>query len=304
MAYAGHLDSYAKCNEILQQFLSIEVNPSQVYRVTDYVSESLHSEDDNATRLLPALSKNDVLYVEIDGSMICTRNKDCWKEIKLARLFKGSDCLNPNSTCSYLRESQYVGHFGNSTDFGKKLQKVIDSYGDLNQRLVFLTDGAAWIREWIANNYLFSCSILDFFHVMEHLYQFADIAFVDDASAKEQWCMQQKELLLSSDVENVIKNISCVKGSDKEKKQLISYYQTNKNRMRYEYYRSVGCGIIGSGAIESAHRTVIQRRMKLSGQRWSSAGVTNMLRLRVLSMNNQWSKVIDFLKMPQMKMAA
>ncbi|MDR2286775.1 MAG: hypothetical protein LBE04_04775 [Prevotellaceae bacterium] len=30
--------------------------------------------------------------------------------------------------------------------------------------------------------------------------------------------------------------------------------------MRYKQYRNMGCGIIGSGAIESAHRTLIQKR--------------------------------------------
>ena len=39
--------------------------------------------------------------------------------------------------------------------------------------------------------------------------------------------------------------------------------------MRYKQYRNVGCEIIGSGSIESAHRTVIQKRMKLSEQRCS-----------------------------------
>jgi hypothetical protein len=35
-----------------------------------------------------------------------------------------------------------------------------------------------------------------------------------------------------------------------------------------------------------------------SYKRWSRRGAENMLHLRVLSMNKQWSKVIDFLKMP------
>jgi hypothetical protein len=70
-------------------------------------------------------------------------------------------------------------------------------------------------------------------------------------------------------------------------------------RMDYTYYRQLGCGIIGSGAVESAHRTVIQRRMKLSGQHWSREGVKNMLRLRVLAMNKQWSKIIHVLRRPQ-----
>ena len=296
VTYAGQTDCYGRCEEILEQFTTVKISSSQVYRVTDYVSESLKKEDHKTERTLSPLSKNDILYVEPDGSMICTRNKESWKEIKLGRLFKEGDCLNPNSVSSCLQDSQYVGHFGTSADFGEKLSRVIDSYGDLKNRLVFITDGAAWIREWIADLYPVSVSILDFFHVMEHLYEFADKAFPNASSEKKEWCEKQKELLLSSDVELVLDNIVSTHAKEEDKQRLITYYQNNKKRMRYKQYRNIGCGIIGSGAIESAHRTVIQKRMKLSGQRWSTNGVENMLRLRIISMNKQWSKVIDLFK--------
>ena len=298
MVYAGQMECYGRCEEMVEKFTTVKVNPSQVYRVTDYVSESLKAEDGKSERSLPPIRKEDVLYVELDGSMVCTRNKDSWKEIKLARLFKGSDCLNPNTSYSCLSDSQYVGHFGTSVDFGEKLSGVIDSYGDLRNRLVFVTDGAAWIREWIADHYPLSCSVLDFFHAMEHLYEFAEKAFPCTSEAKQAWCDCQKKLLLASEVETVLSNIGSTCAKEEDKQKLITYYENNKKRMRYKQYRNIGCGIIGSGAIESAHRTVIQKRMKLSGQRWSTKGVENMLRLRVIVMNKQWSKVIDFLKMP------
>lgn len=60
--------------------------------------------------------------------------------------------------------------------------------------------------------------------------------------------------------------------------------------------KNIGVGLIGSGAIESAHRTVVQKRMKQSGQRWSNKGAQNMLNLRVLKMNDQWEKVIQLIK--------
>ena len=189
-------------------------------------------------------------------------------------------------------------------DFGEKLGGVIDSYGELKNRLVFITDGAAWIREWIADHYPLSVSVLDFFHVMEHLYEFAEKAYPSASIEKRAWCDCQKELLLASDVETVLDNIGLACAKEEDKQKLITYYQNNKKRMRYKQYRNTGCGIIGSGAIESAHRTVIQKRMKLSGQRWSRKGVENMLRLRVINMNKQWSKVIDFLKMPPLAQCA
>jgi len=304
MTYAGQMDCYGRSEEIMEKFTSVKVNPSQVYRVTDYVSASLQEEDMKSERILELVSKEDVLYVEIDGSMVCTRNKESWKEIKLGRLFKGSDCLNPNTASSYLCNSQYVGHFGTSVDFGKKLSHVIDTYGDLKNKLVFITDGAAWIREWIADHYPLSSSVLDFFHAMEHLYEFADKAFPGTGIERSEWCDCQKALLLASDVETVLTNIGSTRAKEEDKHKLINYYTNNKKRMRYKQFRNIGCGIIGSGAIESAHRTVIQKRMKLSGQRWSTKGVENMLRLRVIAMNKRWSKVIDFLKVSPLAQSA
>ena len=69
-----------------------------------------------------------------------------------------------------------------------------------------------------------------------------------------------------------------------------------KNEWITKVYEQMGCGIIGSGAIESAHRTVVQKRMKQSGQRWTVQGAQNMLNLRVTRKNLQWSKIIELTK--------
>ena len=80
MVYAGQCDCYVKCEEILEGFTSVKVCPSRIYRVTDHVSESLKGEDLRGERRLQPLSKADVLYVEIDGSMIQTRKEEePWK---------------------------------------------------------------------------------------------------------------------------------------------------------------------------------------------------------------------------------
>jgi len=304
MAYAGHLDCYCRCEEILEKYTSVKVNPSQIYRVTNHVSESLKGEDLKIERTLQPVSNEDILYVQMDGSMIQTRKSDePWKEVKLGRIFRDADCLNPNTDASHMQDSQYVGHFGTSSHFSKKLGGVVDSYGDLKNRLVFINDGATWIREWIADNYPLATSVLDFYHATEYLYEFAENVF-NDSSQKKQWCERQKELLLDSDVETVIDNINSTSAKENVMKKIINYYQNNKERMKYKQYKTIGCGIIGSGAIESAHRTVIQKRMKQAGQRWSTKGATNMLRLRIISMNKQWAKVIDVLKMPQLANSA
>jgi len=298
ITYAGHLECYVRSDEILNRFLSVEVSPSQVYRVTNSVSEQLRAEESSQERLLPAVSKDEVLYVEADGSMISTREEG-WKEIKLGRLFKSSDCMNPNTESAWIQQSQYVAHFGNCQRFCEKAEQVIDSYGRLKERLVFITDGATWIKNWIEYSYPESTAILDYYHACEHLHDFVENGMKSESDEiRKKWFKEQKELLLESRAEQVIKNIRQTQAKASEKEKLINYYQTNIDRMDYKLYRQLGCGIIGSGAIESAHRTVVQKRMKLSGQHWSNKGVTNMLRLRVFSMNKQWGKVINLLRTP------
>jgi len=49
--------------------------------------------------------------------------------------------------------------------------------------------------------------------------------------------------------------------------------------MNYQYYREQGW-CIGSGAIEAAHRTLIQ-------QRWSPQGAKTLLKLRVAFKSNK-----------------
>ena len=306
MAYAGHMDCYGRSNEIIKRFLSIDVSPSQVYRVTDSVSEAMEDSIDAEERILPPLAKDDMLYVEVDGSMVHLREEG-WKEAKLARLFKGSDCLNPNSDDSYLSNSHYVAHLGNHTNFCELTEQAIDSYGRWKTGLVFITDGATWIKNWIEDTYPNSYAILDYFHASEHLHEFADKCFGKNVKsktkAKYKWCSKQKELLLESKVETVLDNIRKTSAKEKDKELLLNYYQNNASRMDYKLYKTIGCGIIGSGAIESAHRTVIQKRMKLSGQHWTRKGAVNMLRLRVVSMNRLWHKVIDVVKQPIKKAA-
>jgi adenylate kinase family enzyme len=293
LVYFGQLECYEKCPEILEKTIGIEVGHSQVHRVADTYGKELEKTI-ATTRILPPLNSEEVLYAEVDGSMIFTRDDD-WKEVKVGRIFKSSDCIDPNGNESWIKHSQYLAYMGNSQSFTEKMEGLIESYGSIKQRLVFISDGAAWIRNWIEDAFPYAISILDYYHAIEHLYQFTDTYF-KEKGAEKKWAEKQKELLLNSKVKQVIKNIEKLAPQNEAAKRLISYYQTNSSRMDYKKYKQIGCGIIGSGAIESAHRTIVQKRMKQSGQRWSSTGAQNMLNLRVTYMNEKWDNVIQLVK--------
>jgi succinate dehydrogenase/fumarate reductase-like Fe-S protein len=141
--------------------------------------------------------------------------------------------------------------------------------------------------------------ILDFYHAGEHLATVARLLIVD-VNERKQWFEAQKALLLDSQLPSVPKAIRQLRPTTAEqvdeKQKLIRYYLQNEQRMDYKWYKEQGWHI-GPGAIEAAHRTVVQDRMKKSGQRWSNAGAQNMPSLRVCSRSDRWHLVVDKIKM-------
>lgn len=293
MVYAGQTESYGNCNEVIKKFIDIEVSPAQVYRVSDLYGEEV-GKGLNGECILEPVRKDEVLYAQADGSMILTREKG-WGEVKLGRVFKSSDCIHAGEKPGWISNSQYVAHFGGHKKFIGQMDSLLDSHGNLGCRLVFISDGATWIRNWIADAFPNAVSILDYYHAIEHLHEFSGI-FFKDKELENKWAEEQKQLMLDGCIAIVIENIKKLAPDNAASKKLIAYYEDNKERMDYKRYKQIGCGIIGSGAIESSHRTVIQKRMKQSGQRWSVSGAQNMLNLRVVSKNGQWDKIVALSK--------
>jgi len=297
MVYAGQMQCYGHCEEMIEKFLSIHVSATQVFRLTDLYGKELGDTVDFTTRTQPPLQAKEMLYVEADASMVLTRGQG-WKEVKAGRLFKSSDCLHPEGKQGIITHSQYLAQMGDHKSFSEKLETLLEDYTTNEQQMIFITDGAPWLRNWIEDAFPQATSILDFYHLLEHLYGFSE-AFFADAEQGKQWVEQQQELLLESGAELVIAHVDGLvasKGKQPVKAKLLAYLEANRSRMDYKRYQTIGSGIIGSGAIESAHRTVVQKRMKLSGQRWSKKGAQHMLNLRVLYMNHKWDKVIQLAK--------
>jgi hypothetical protein len=237
-------------------------------------------------------SPQEPVYVLMDGSLIYCR-KQGWKEIKLARLFNAGCRAAVQQSRNELMQSLYVCHLGGHRKFLDKLQAYTEPYA----QKVFIADGAKWIWNWVEDCYEGAVQILDFYHVLEKLGIYACLQFSEQLQ-RSKWMETQKEVLLGGGVEQLIAELGDTQAASKEagkaKKEVLSYYQNNKSRMQYHLYRQKGY-MIGSGAIEAAHRNVIQQRLKLSGQRWSVKGAQQIANLRACKKSKQWNKLIQLI---------
>lgn len=297
MTYAGQLECYQQCNEVLAKFLSVEVSVMQVHRVTNTYGELLEQTAEATPEEEPAVKvkPGECVYGMADGSMLLTREAG-WNEVKLGRLFKESDLLEVGGERGWVRHSAYEAYLGDSKTFCRRFEQKLDAYRCLKEKLIFITDGARWIKNWLRDAYPQATQILNWYHAVEYLGAFATAYFPREPQ-KQQWIAQQKTLLYESCADTVIGHVKALPAADQSKEdakaKLLQYYEGNKDRMDYERYRRLGAGLIGSGAIASAHRTVLQKRMKLSGQRWSKARAQNMLTLRCARLSGKWDKVVN-----------
>jgi hypothetical protein len=282
MCRVGTKMTFEESAEELNRLLGLESNAKQIERVCHHYGEELEQIDwrsaynDGVQVRIPF---NKQLYVLMDGSMLLTRDKkQSWKEVKLCRMFYNVDRVeNISKKRNMLTASRYVAHLGDHEEF---LDKVLDALPS-GVPPVFIADGAKWIWKWIEEYYPNATQILDFYHCKEHLCQFAKQYFSKNES--EAWVEQCVEHLKTEQVDALFRKIEelPVKKThlEKEKEKLLNYLRNNKKRINYGKFNKEGL-LIGSGAIESANRDVIQKRMKLSGQRWTLQGAKQMLNLR------------------------
>lgn len=162
--------------------------------------------------------------------------------------------------------------------------------------LLFVSDGANWIWEraktlaskvGIAKERcLFA---LDYYHAVEHL---SDLAAEKswDKEAKRKWVNKQKKRLLEGRLDQFMNEIELVcKGS---KNAIVQrerrYFKKHLPNMKYAELKSKGLPI-GSGAVESGIRRVVNLRLKGPGIFWHEDSADAMLLLRSYYKAGRWN---------------
>jgi len=284
----------------------VQMGSSQAQRLMQYFGELDEIEEELIERGFEVKeSKNkgkQTLYAQVDGGHLLT--DDGYRETKVGRIFKGSDIRQVSTDNegvklrNKLEESDYLANLGYYKTFTKRFDQLIENHLKSKEyNLILISDGAEWIANWQLEKYPSSVMILDFYHALEHLGDYAKMIFNSDEK-KAEWVAQQKENLLIGELEKVItaiteKSLGRRVSIQNKATALITYYDKNRFRMKYNQYLKNGY-CIGSGAIESAISTVVQQRCKLVGQRWSKK-VKAVLNIRALYMSSKKENLLKII---------
>ena len=249
---------------------------------------------------LPFRSGVAMLIAETDGSMVpvveiaesapgeppVDRRKNRkldWKEGRLSLV------RPPGSVTPIFKATM-----GTVDEVGKQLwQSAIRAGAGNETRFHCVGDGAPWITNQVDLQFGPRATyLIDFCHLCEYISSAAEVIATQD---KEAWIEEKKDWLKDNRWPDVLNSLQpYVEGETVPDKDapVRACYRYIANRPNFlDYKNALAAGLpIGSGEIESAHRYVIQARLKIAGAWWKIENAEKMLALRVARVNCDWEK--------------
>jgi len=223
------------------------------------------------------------LYLAADGTTV--HERDGWHESKVG-------CLSWDDARG-TRRQRYVGGFEDAERFGQSLWWEACRCGLREaQEIVYLGDGAAWVRGLHEKHWPRAVFIVDWYHAQEHLWACAKVLWGEESEPTARWARRCGDWLWEGWTRKVLRELARQRQRHQGRKRkaiedLSRYIQVNQEQMRYDVFRDQGYSI-GSGMVEGACKHVVGDRLKRSGMIWSRVGSSATLALRICWLNKEW----------------
>jgi hypothetical protein len=234
-----------------------------------------------------------VMAVSMDGVMINVRGEG-WKEVKVASIsaVEEVEAVTEEGARVQLSRHSYRAGLWDAATFAKQQWAEARRRGlEKARQVVCVSDGAAWIWAIVLTCYASCMQIIDWWHAVEKLWEIGRILVDEEGAARKNWVKHLKDLLWAGNLRGLVHEIRerCPRNKPLPGAlgTLIGYFYRHRKRMAYQTFRDAGYPV-GSGAVESGCKVVVQERMTQAGMRWSRVGAQAMLALRCLLLSDRW----------------
>jgi hypothetical protein len=306
--WAQNQGSYQRAEEIIAKVMSITINDDTLRQVTNMIGTLVFEEDCLKANIAYntlfsgkinfAKQRNGTVYILTDGAALNTRLKNedgsTWRENKLGEVFSSDGIRfwidSKGKRQHKIEKKEYVSYVGSVEEFKKHLLACAlrGGYGQYNNT-VLISDGATWIRNMTSEIFPDAQQILDFYHLCENVNEYARFFLKKDEAKIKPWAKSICDKLRKSQFQAVLAELE----THPSKKptgcpvNLYGYITNNINNIDYLKYEKQGL-FIGSGAIESGNKIVLQDRLKRAGMRWNTSTAQAMLTLRAKHESGLW----------------
>lgn len=203
-------------------------------------------------------------------------------------------------------EATYVCRRDDWSEIAWRLLGAACEHGmSFETQVVAVGDGAYGLKDGLEENFPHLQFILDWFHLKHHLYQTGEKLIEERrlVGDLEKWVEGHLDTIYEGEagavigeLESLLQSLDPPDQSESPDKQetaygrlekLIGYLTRFYECLDYETYEDNDWPI-GSGEVESAHKTVPQGRLKIAGATWAEQNISPMCALRVVQANGWW----------------
>lgn len=269
--------SFQKAAEIIYRVHNIKISYFTVMNITKFVGKlvfnynynhALEVWNNRANIEMNTILKKGTLYIQADGASVNTRIEDkdgsTWRENKLGIFFSDSDMYKRKNKSNIINHKEYVSYIGNVETFRMLVfAKAVELKYWEYENIVFISDGATWLRNMINELFPEATQILDKYHLIENIYDYGKFVFNNDMKKVEKFKDKIIGYCYSGEHNKIEKEFKKYKHIEIPSTicNLSTYLENNKDKVNYTTYEHNGW-FVGSGAIESSNKTVVQLRLK------------------------------------------
>ena len=312
MGQMGGKESFNEARSDLAELAGIKVKTKSVERVAEVIGAQLEVLGQNerkqamAANVVP-LKSVPKFYISIDGTGVPVIKRETagrrgkaksgaarTREAKLSCVFTQTTVDEKGRAQRDEASTTYVGAIESAAECGWRI------YGEAERRglrraaqVVVLGDGAPWIWGLTAEHFPGAIQIVDLYHAREHLTDLSKFIYGPENKQATRWSRARIAQLDQGDVESVLSSMRRLRPTGvkakEELRKTIKYFESNLTRMRYGEFRRQGL-FVGSGVVEAGCKTVVGRRLKQSGMRWSVRGANDIITLRCVQLSGRWEE--------------
>jgi hypothetical protein len=286
---------------VADRLLQVPVGVETARRLTETIGkvrvrlEDAEAERVRATLPMPA-SGPAVQQLSLDGAMVPLVGGE-WAEVKTLVLGEVERATAADGSRQI--RTTALSYFSRLTD-AETFRDL--ARGELYRRgtaaateVCAVQDGAEWQQRFVDHHRPDAVRILDFPHAVEHLATVGRAVFGPGTTALSEWLGVQAHTFKHGDPDRVLAALRALDlptaidaEASRHQREALAYFEKRREQITYADFRARGFPI-GSGAVESANKLVVEARLKGSGMHWDRASVSPMVCLRDLLCSDRWT---------------
>lgn len=297
----GTVGPFERVPLVMDRLLQVPVSVETARRLTEALGrtqvkrEDAEAERVRATLPMPATGPA-VQQLSLDGAMVPLVG-GTWAEVKTLALGEVEQTTATDGSGQIKTDAlSYFSRLADAETFRELARGELYRRGTAAATVVCaVQDGAEWQQRFVDHHRSDAVRILDFPHALEHLATAGRAVLGAGTAAFSEWLGIQAHTFKHGDPEAVLTALrtldldaAVTPEAATLQAEALAYFEKRRAQITYAAFRTQGYPI-GSGAVESANKLVVEARLKGSGMHWDRASINPMVSLRGLLCSHRWA---------------